>query len=52
MKKLILSFPELDGTGAGIPLAAARKVPESPRLNPAVDGNWTQECIDQNLDQD
>jgi len=26
--------------------------PGSPRLALAVDGNWTQECTDQDLDQD
>jgi len=34
------------------PASSCQAVPGSPRLVSAVDGNWTQECIDWNLDQD
>ena len=44
--KPILSFPEFCAA------AAVRQAPVSPRMDSAVDGNWTQECTDRNLDQD
>jgi len=49
--KMILCFSELHATGAGILPVAARQAPSRPRLDSAVDGNWIQECMDQNLDQ-
>jgi len=38
--------------GAGLAPVAARQPPESPGLGSTVDWNWSQECMDQNLDQD
>jgi len=45
-------FLELCAAGTGIPPAASRQAPGSPGLDSAVDGNWTQECADQDLDRD
>jgi len=34
------------------PTSSCQAAPGSPRLDSAVDRNWTQECTDRNLDQD
>jgi len=59
--KLILSFVELHagvcGGWGGMwwgwrPTSSCQTAPGSLELDLAVDGNWTQECTDWNLDQD
>jgi len=47
----MLSFLELDARHWR-PTSSCQAAPGSPRLAFAVDGNWTQECMDRNLDQD
>jgi len=49
--KLTLSFLELV-PGRWCPASSCQAAPGSPRLNPAVDETWTQECMDRDLDQD
>jgi len=47
-----MSFPDLHDTGADIAPAAAEHTPRTPGLDSAVEDNWIQEFMDQNLDQD
>jgi len=49
--KSTLSFLEL-GVRRWRPASSCRAAPGSPRMVSAVDGNWTQECTDQNVHQD
>jgi len=46
------NVPRVGCRGTGVPPAAAGQAPGSPRLDSAVDGNWTQECTDRNPGQD
>ena len=48
MYKTNTEFPRVGCRDA----SSCRAAPGSPRLASAVDGNWTQECTDQHLDQD
>jgi len=47
----VLSFLELSA-GHWCPTSSCQATPGSPRLASAVDGNWTQECMDGDLVQD
>jgi len=47
----ILSFPEL-GAGCWHPASSFWAAPGSPGLDSTVGRNWTQGCMDRNLDQD
>jgi len=38
--------------GASVSPAVARQKPGSPRLASAEDRNWTQECVNRNVDKD
>jgi len=49
--KPIMSFPEF-GAGCWHPTSSCQAAPGSPRLDSAVNGNWTQECTHRSLNQD
>jgi len=47
-----MEFPRIACPGSWRPANSCQATPGSPGLDSAVDGNWTQECTDWNLDQD